>query len=181
MRQGAGEVDMLTSAPGGEHLDTHSARSSVRKAVLLTFSLVTACNNGSEPSESLNVLIRGSSPIHQNDPQSISVMVTLTVTTQYANSDSTPRPGPLGQRSPASASETTTQVVPDALSLTLDGQLVPCSPAYPSYFWDTSKFSDGTHVFRATARYRSLSASTTWQWVLYPRPATLQLRGSPIR
>jgi len=151
----------------------------MRRVALLTLALVTACNDGSETSESLQVSINGSSPSHQNDPQTISVTVILSVTTQYSNSYSTPRSSRLVQRSPASSSETSTPVVPDALSLTLDGQPVPCSPAACSYSWDTSNFSDGTHVFQATARYKSLFGSATWKWVLDRRPATIQPLGIP--
>ena len=153
----------------------------MRRVVLLTFAFAAACNNGSASSESLYVQINGSNPSHQNDPQTISVTVILIRTTQYTDSYSNARSSPLAHRSPASSSETSTPVVPDALSLTLDGQPVPCSPGACSYFWDTSNYPDGTHVFEAAAHYKSLSGTSTWTWVLDRRAATIQRASESLR
>ena len=169
----------LASEPGGERAGVWAAGGSMRRVVLLTFALAAACNNGSASSESLYVQINGSNPSHQNAPQTISVTVILIRTIQYTDSYSNARSSPLAHRSPASSSETSTPVVPDALSLTLDGQPVPCSPGACAHFWDTSNYPDGTHVFEATAHYKSLSGTSTWTWVLDRRPATIQPLGVP--
>ena len=134
-----------------------------RAAGLLALVLTAGCPSTSDTSQSLYLTIHGSDPVGQNDPQTIMVTVYLETTINYSDA----RSG-LSPHSPASSSTRIDQVSPDALSLTVDG--VPL----PDFRWDTSAYADGTHVFVATARFGSLSASGTWSWTLDRRPATFQ-------
>jgi len=139
--------------------------------LVLAFALVvgSSCTSSSETSESLDVTVGSSNPAHQNDPQLIQVTVAHATTVNYTDVRSGPNP-----YGADSSSEYLEPVVPERLSLTLDGVPVPCALPLCNFYWDTSAYPDGEHVFVATASYRSLSGTGRYSWKLDRRPATFQ-------
>jgi hypothetical protein len=136
-----------------------------RLVLALALAVGSSCGPSSDTSESLNVTVSGSNPAHQNDPQIIQVKVTLATTVNYTDA----RSGPNHHRA-ASSSTHYQDVVPESLSLTLDGTPVPCALPTCDFHWDTSLYPDGEHVFVATASYQSLRGTGTWSWTLDRTP-----------
>ncbi len=142
--------------------------------VVLAFTLVvgSSCTSSSDVSESLEVTVGSSNPAHQNDPQLIQVKVAHATTVNYTDLRS--GPDPYGAESSSTYLES---VVPDHLSLTLDGVPVPCALPLCNFYWDTSAYPDGEHVFVATASYQSLSGTGRYSWKLDRRPGRVNLPG----